>query len=62
MDVIKNEKVALDRLRVRQNVFLVRQYFCTVEPPSLRIFSRRYFLQTVLSIADRLAYYVTFDY
>jgi len=25
--VIKNEKVALDRLRVRQNVFLVRNEF-----------------------------------
>ena len=26
-DVIKNEKVALDRLRVRQNVFLVLNFF-----------------------------------
>jgi len=26
--VIKNEKVALDRLRVRQNVFLVLYIFC----------------------------------
>ena len=28
--VIKNEKVALDRLRVRQNVFLVAAIKCTV--------------------------------
>jgi len=29
--VIKNEKVALDRLRVRQNVFLVFRYTVIVE-------------------------------
>ena len=30
--VIKNEKVALDRLRVRQNIFLVHKiYFTTFE-------------------------------
>jgi len=29
-NVIKNEKVALDRLRVRQNVFLVQTTFCNL--------------------------------
>jgi len=35
--VIKNEKVALDRLRVRQNVFLVIHSFFTARQPVILV-------------------------